>query len=422
MSYYSRRGDDFKYLQRKHGLSPADIKLKDAGAASNPRLMGTERLLKAKRQLSRNALALAQVRCIGVVDDMILKLPQKKRPIIANANKIKRRKAARAAGHQSRQYRASRYSNVKIDRNLTPTAARNVETSTLYIIKASPGKGLGMFATREIRKGTRILAEKPFFTLSDRPELSVSDPYAPNDISEAFERLPASEQRKYFSLHCPDRPDCSPGVSIYEANCFEMGSGTCICLDASRINHSCIANAHYSWNDSIKRETVHAVKDISKDEEITISYCSAILSFEERRRELESYVFNCSCPACKTGTEFGMRSQIRRLEMVDLDQEIADYQNDPLAAREEYGQYDEMSAIRRLVKLMDKEGLVYQKSLAYHDAAECALKRGSREKALEYASKELDVDLCCVGRDSPDYDETIAFFLRVYFGAEEILD
>ena len=113
---------------------------------------------------------------------------------------------------------------------------------------------------------------KTFFTLSERPELSLSDPSAPNDIFEVFERLPASEQRKFVSLHYPDRPDCNPGVSIYEANCFEMRSGTCICLDASRINHSCAPNAHYSWNDDIKRETVHTVRDIAKNEKVTISY------------------------------------------------------------------------------------------------------------------------------------------------------
>ena len=56
------------------------MKLKDAGAASNPHLMGTERLLTAKRQLSRSALALAPVRCINVVDDMVLK-PLHRKPV-----------------------------------------------------------------------------------------------------------------------------------------------------------------------------------------------------------------------------------------------------------------------------------------------------------------------------------------------------
>lgn len=31
-------------------------------------------------------------------------------------------------------------------------------------------------------------------------------------------------------------------------------------------------------------------------------------------------------------------------------------------------------------------------------------------KASKYASKELDVDLCCVGENSPSYKETVNFF------------
>ena len=303
---------------------------------------------------------------------------------------------------------------------LKPSAGCNVDESALYIIKASPGKGLGMFARKDIQKGTRILAEEPFFWLAERPEISMSDRYAANDITQAFDRLSEIEQRKYMSLHCPKRTDASSVFSIYEANAYEMGSGTCICLDASRINHHCIPNSHYSWNDKIQRVTVHAMKDILTDEEISISYCSAIRTPEERKCDLAPYFFTCSCPACQPNTFFGGESRIRRLQMVDLDHTIADYQIDPLAAREEHGEYDEMSAIRRLVKLIENEGLVYEQSLAYHDAAEYALKRGLRKKALEYASKELDVDMWCTGRDSPAYKETQTFFLKIYFGVEEL--
>ena len=299
---------------------------------------------------------------------------------------------------------------------------RDVAVSTLYVIKASPGKGLGMFAAVDIEKGTRILAEKPFFSLVESPEWSGSDVYALNEIPKAFGRLSVGDRDKYMSLHCPERPDCSAIVSIYEANCYEMGSGACICLDASRINHSCIPNAHFSWNTKIERETLHAVKDIFKGEEITISYCPAIRTVGQRKLHLESYFFTCRCPACRIDQDFGIMSQMRRLQMLDLDHKIADFQNDAVAAREEYGEGDEEPAVLRLVELMDKEGLVYDKSQAYRDAAECALKQGLREKALKYAGKELDEEFCCVGRDAPSYLEAIFFSLKIHLGAEEIVD
>ena len=289
----------------------------------------------------------------------------------------------------------------------------------LYTIKESPGKGLGMFATKDIRKGTRILTEKQFFSLTKRSVVSLSDPQTPNDIPRAFDCLSATEKRKYLSLHCPKMPDCSRVFSIYEANCYEMGAGTCICLDASRINHSCIPNAHYSWNSSIERETVHAVKDILKGEEITISYCPAIRTLEERKRDLEPYVFTCSCPACQTETDFGINSQIRRQQMRIRDHQIKNYLDDLPVAQIEYDQCDEEPAILSLVNLIEEEGLVYEKSFAYRNAAEYALKLGVKEEALVFASWEFEVVFCCVGRDSPVYDETLTFIQEICSDAKD---
>lgn len=356
---------------------------------------------------------------------MILSTAQPPRPVIAKANELEGRNLIGRAGatkaeHQGEQYKGIKSSRIGATQNLSLVTECTVQAPALYIIKASPGKGLGMFATTNLQKGTRILAEKPFFSLAKSPKLSLSDPYAPNDISEAFDRLPVSEQFKYMELHCPERNDCSVLVKIYEANCYEMASGGCICVDASRINHSCLPNAHYSWNEGIERITVHAVMDIFKGEEITISYCSAIRTLKDRDRKLRPYVFTCRCPACRVDTYFGSMSQVRRQQMLDLDHEIADFQNDPSTAQAEYGHTDEESAILKILGLMDGEGLVYEKSLAYHDAAEWAWKRGLRVQALEYASKELDVDLCCVGGDSPTYKKTMSFFLKIYFGIDEL--
>ena len=55
--------------------------------------------------------------------------------------------------------------------------------------------------------------------------------------------------------------------------------------------------------------------------------------------------------------------------MLRLHYEIVDYQHDLLAARADYGERDELSAVLRLVQLVDEEGLFYEKALAYHDAA-----------------------------------------------------
>ena len=342
----------------------------------------------------------------------------------AEASELERRttvfqERATKAGHQCRQQKFTSARSSKSGQKLVPSTARNIEASALYNIKVSPGKGFGMFAASGLRKGTRIISESPFFTLAKRPVISSSDTYAPNAITNLFNRLSASEQFVYMGLHCPKRTDCSLIVGIYEANCYEMGHGTCICVDASKINHSCIPNAHYSWNDTIQRITVHAVKDIPEGEEITISYCVAINTLEGRKRALEVYGFTCSCPACQIDTEFARDSLIRRQQMVDLDHEIADYQNDRIAARAEHGHCDEWTAIMELWGLLDEEGLFFDKVQVYHDLAECALKRGWKAEALALAGKELEADLYLLGTDSPSYKETM-FFLEIYFGGDEI--
>lgn len=74
-----------------------------------------------------------------------------------------------------------------------------------------------------------------------------------------------------MGLHYPEGNDYSVLARIYEVNCYEMGRGTCVCLEASKNNHSCVPNAYYSWNNDIKRLTVHAIRKIPEGEEITIS-------------------------------------------------------------------------------------------------------------------------------------------------------
>ncbi|KAL9583218.1 MAG: hypothetical protein Q9212_002832, partial [Teloschistes hypoglaucus] len=67
------------------------------------------------------------------------------------------------------------------------------ETSSkrLYEIKESAGKGLGTFATQEIKRGTRIMCEKPLLDLRDGFIM---------EIWAAFSALPLSAQSLYRNL------------------------------------------------------------------------------------------------------------------------------------------------------------------------------------------------------------------------------
>eukprot|EP01041_Mallomonas_annulata_P006912 gene6912-14039_t len=70
-------------------------------------------------------------------------------------------------------------------------------------------------------------------------------------------------------------------------------------LIASMFNHSCVANAHHSFNGTTL--TVRALRDISPGEEVTISYIDVGRPVWWRRSKLlSSYGFTCHCSRCST--------------------------------------------------------------------------------------------------------------------------
>lgn len=74
-------------------------------------------------------------------------------------------------------------------------------------------------------------------------------------------------------------------------------------------NHSCAPNAYVRFDVSQSESeprasnyqsiSVHALRPLDKDEEITLSYVDGKYSFEQRQRELkERYFFTCACKLC----------------------------------------------------------------------------------------------------------------------------
>ncbi|OKP09612.1 hypothetical protein PENSUB_5001, partial [Penicillium subrubescens] len=70
--------------------------------------------------------------------------------------------------------------------------------------------------------------------------------------------------RQFLSL--PNNfPGKCPFTGIVKVNALPCGSGSYVggvYPTVSRINHSCILNAHNSWNSSKEQETIHAIRPI----------------------------------------------------------------------------------------------------------------------------------------------------------------
>ena len=279
-----------------------------------------------------------------------------------------------------------------------------------YIIKASPGKGQGIFTSRCVPAGSRILADKPF--------LLVPKPYNNLKVLSAFERMPLANRKLYMQLSCPDHSSFSANdihttdvMRIFEANCFNLGDHAAVFLTATRFNHSCLPNTYYSWSEARHEIAFHSMLDIPQGEELTICYGRPFRTRLERRSELRIYNFCCRCPACDVLTTFGQASESRRLEMRALDGQIVMFQSLKNEARMTHGLRDPLTAILRLIELIKEEGLHGELMTPYRDAADLLkakdeLNEAELNEALVFAHLELEEEVRCLGVDSEVVDKT----------------
>ncbi|KAI1763410.1 hypothetical protein GGR53DRAFT_371330 [Hypoxylon sp. FL1150] len=149
---------------------------------------------------------------------------------------------------------------------------------------ADVSKGLGVFATRNLSKGLRLYAENPLLRYE-----STFD--AMEDIERSFEYFSFFNQAGFTRLFAGTL-DVTPFIKticqwsdrdvarvpgrlrqIVRFNSVEgQGTGCLLTIYSSFLNHSCVPNAFLYWNDMRNTVTVHAIRNISKGEEVTISY------------------------------------------------------------------------------------------------------------------------------------------------------
>ena len=140
-------------------------------------------------------------------------------------------------------------------------------------VRPSPGKGKGTFAKQFIPKGTRLISERSILRMSS------------NDFNDENLKNMVNNLDLYF-------PICQPEEALrqkYIVNHFSLSvPQIAICLQGSRINHSCIPIVYSSWNDKKDHFMIHAVSDIQGGDEVTISYCDALATKDMRSKWLGS--------------------------------------------------------------------------------------------------------------------------------------
>ncbi|KAI5368355.1 putative SET domain-containing protein [Septoria linicola] len=164
-------------------------------------------------------------------------------------------------------------------------------TAQVFEVRASPGKGYGVFATRNIKKGTQIMHDKAFFRTSGN-----GDP-TNDEILRALGRLSEEDQNRFMALEEGQRHE-SKVLRIFHNNCFasDHKHGKAVYPNVSRFNHSCRSNAwHYNGR-------IIAKRNIKTGEEFTITYNEvshqSLTASQRGERTWQIWGFRCDCVAC----------------------------------------------------------------------------------------------------------------------------
>jgi hypothetical protein len=265
-----------------------------------------------------------------------------------------------------------------------------------YTIQEIAGKGRGVLAATFIPKGTRIICEPPLFRV---PRGGRSKEQLHETVLKAITGLEEEQRQQFLALHNAFRDESGPELGRVRTNALPLGSDATeggIFLDSSRINHSCVQNAQNTWNEDLQKLTIHALRDISEKEEITIFYlpdrpsrqlrCAALLS---------SFRFPCSCNLCSMPSDKCQRSDENLDEIKRLDELIGDgiaIFSTPLQA---------LHNVRKLLALLDNEGITDASvPRAYYDAFQIAVTHGDLARASIFAERAASSRIVMEGKDS----------------------
>ncbi|KAF2703655.1 SET domain-containing protein [Pleomassaria siparia CBS 279.74] len=266
----------------------------------------------------------------------------------------------------------------------------------IFEINDIPGKGRGLIARSNISKGTRILCERPLFTVP-----SMEPSLLELVLAARLKALPKASQRQFLSLHNRS-PGKYPFSNIFNTNALPCGSGSVvggvyptICL----INHSCIPNSHHNWDEDAEHETIYAIRPIRAGEEITITYHQESISAIRRAFLKESFGFDCSCSGCSRSPSELQESDARRLQIQKLDENIVNPSN--LISRPN----ESLRDCRSLLQVMDVEYDVYAEALnarTYYDAFQVCIAHGDQARASVFADRAYKGYVICEGENSPE--------------------
>ncbi|KAI0474573.1 hypothetical protein F4859DRAFT_514428 [Xylaria cf. heliscus] len=210
--------------------------------------------------------------------------------------------------------------------------------------EAGDGKGLGCFATRDIKPGETVLVvwtsiihydTRNWTTkvnsiiglyesldISDKREWGALHAYYNEGIAEGYKIILASERPDGTYLTADQQEEYLHLLLAFDNNCFGTDAAileaSVMFPEASRFNHSCDPNLSYECNTYPDRWIARANRDIATGEELTITYIASHSLSEERQADTSrGWGFNCACPKCSGGPDDYTASLERARDIVN---------------------------------------------------------------------------------------------------------
>ncbi|KAF9546662.1 SET domain-containing protein [Agrocybe pediades] len=228
-----------------------------------------------------------------------------------------------------------------------------------YALRSTPDMGFGCFATRAIKAGDVIFAERPLLLVPMGMHVpnraQIYERYGTHQgalvalaewekmLEVAIARMTEENRNAFMALANNHQEDGSgPIAGIVRTNGYmtdeifdgpmklpnNLNTYSAILKIGSRINHSCRPNVVHDFDLVSFSYSFKASKDIAAGEQLFYSYCDANASASVRRSQLAPYGVVCKCLSCINATP---ASDKIRMEFNDRINDCAKWILDPRA-------------------------------------------------------------------------------------------
>ncbi|KAG9037148.1 hypothetical protein FRB95_006702 [Tulasnella sp. JGI-2019a] len=293
-----------------------------------------------------------------------------------------------------------------------PAATSSVnDVARLFVVKDVGGKGKGTVAARDIKRGERILVDKPLIKIPrDTPSI------AAENILDQVNTLTEDQLNAFLSLSYHHTVALADGtqkeinpqeadmpLAIVQTNALAVEGGMLgVFPRAARMNHGCAAafNAVHSWREEEGELHVHALKDIMAGEEILLSYTDTKQPRSDRQAFLlMHYHFDCACPVCSLPQVEADESDARLLKIHNLYKKLNTWTEDKI---------DGIEAIRIVNEIWetgDEEGYTGERAQLASNAGLISTAHSDVESARTWYMLAAQAAIYEFGADSPRVTE-----------------